>query len=489
MLPDVGMIPAASWARLGLLTALAAPFLGVLALLLRLALLGWRRAKGRGRWDHLPRERSVARLAASALLVSLLGILGAVAAVASLGRDHLLVDLGPWYSAGDYQFAVVLQLDPPAMVLAVLAAVITGLVGRFSVTYLHREPGFLRFFLLLLLFAGGMQLLALAGTVDLLFAGWELVGLTSTLLIAFFLERKAPVAAARRAFVTYRIADVGLLLGAVWLHHWSGSSTFSLAFGSGHWPADVAQLPQGAALPLALLFIAAAAGKSAQLPLSGWLPRAMEGPTPSSALFYGALSVHAGVFLLLRIQPLLDQAPLARGALMVVGLATAGWASLGGRTQSDVKGTLALATLTQVGLMFAAIGLGWYKWALLHLTGHAILRAWQMLRAPSALRDANLRLAAGLHLRTGEHLERLFPSPAQRWLYALALQGFHLDALTDRWLVRPVMALAQLLDRLERRQAATVHRSTLGSRGSARPPLAGAPPVPQRLDPSTAAGS
>lgn len=488
MLPDILILPAPFWARAGLLLALGAPLLGVLALLLRLALLGWTRSHSHSRWNRPPRERSVVRLAASALLASLLGILGAVAAVASLGRDHLIVDLGPWYSAGDYQFAAVLQLDPPAMVLAVLAAVMTGLVGRFSVTYLHREPGFLRFFLLLLLFAGGMQLLALAGTVDLLFAGWELVGLTSTLLIAFFVERKAPVAAARRAFVSYRIADVGLLLAAVWLHHWAGTSTFSQAFGSGHWPFDVARLPHSAALPLALLFIGAAAGKSAQLPLSGWLPRAMEGPTPSSALFYGALSVHAGVFLLLRIQPLLDQAPLARGALIVIGLSTAGWASLGGRTQSDVKGTLALATLAQVSLMFAEIGMGWYKLALLHLAGHAILRAWQMLRAPSALRDANLRLAAGLHLRTGEHLEHLFPPPAQRWLYALALQGFHLDALTDRWVVRPVLALAQLLERFERHQAAVVHRSTLGQRGSARPSLLAAPHI-QPLDPSTAARS
>lgn len=488
MLPD-GLWTAVDWARLGLLTALGAPLAAVVALLLRWTLQGWSPARQPSRWNRQPRERSVVRLAASALVMSLLGVLTAVAAVASLGRNDLVIDLGPWYRAGDYQFAAVLQLDPPAMVMAVLAAVMTGLVGRFSVTYLHREAGFLRFFLLLLLFAAGMQLLALAGTVDLLFAGWELVGLTSTLLIGFFLERKAPVAAAQRAFVAYRIADVGLLLGAVWLHHWADTSVFSQAFGRGHWPSSVAQVPSEAALPLALLFSVAAAGKSAQLPFSGWLPRAMEGPTPSSALFYGALSVHAGVFLLLRIQPLLDQAPLARGALIAMGLATAGWASLGGRTQSDVKGTLALATLAQVGLMFAEIGMGWHKLALLHLSGHAILRGWQMLRAPSALRDANLRLAAGLHLRTGQHLERLFPPPAQRWLFALALQGFHLDAVTDRWLVRPVLALAQLLERFERFQAAALHGSALVRRNAAPPRQFAAPPPQAPLHPTPATRS
>jgi NADH:ubiquinone oxidoreductase subunit 5 (subunit L)/multisubunit Na+/H+ antiporter MnhA subunit len=330
-------------------------------------------------------------------------------------------------------------------VVSTLTAGVCGAIGRFSSRYLHRERGYLRFFLLLSLFAGGMELLVLGGSFDLLFAGWELVGVCSALLIGFFHEREAPAQNALRAFVTYRFCDVGLLLGSILLHHHLGSAGLAALRGTsaahGGWTLTA----------VGLLFLLAAAGKSAQFPVGGWLPRAMEGPTPSSAIFYGALSVHAGAYLLLRAAPLLREAPLASAAVVALGALTALTATLVGRTQSDVKSSLAHATMTQVGLIFVEIGLGFFDLALLHLTSHALLRAVQLLRAPSALQDlGRIHAAVGRALPTGAHYESLLPERLRAWLFGLALARFHLDELLELALVRPVLSLAALAARAER---------------------------------------
>src|SRR5690606_11759367 len=154
---------------------------------------------------------------------------------------------------------------------------------------------------------------------------------------------------------TYRICDMGLLLGAVLVHHYAHTAQLDAALNASRWPLGTSHLGQGPATLIALSFALGAIGKSAQLPGSGWLPRAMEGPTPSSALFYGALSVHAGVYLLLRTAPLFDEAPLARAVLIAVGALSAVYATITGRTQTDAKSILAYATITQVGLMFVEI--------------------------------------------------------------------------------------------------------------------------------------
>ena len=154
-----------------------------------------------------------------------------------------------------------------------------------------------------------MVVASLAGTIETLFLGWELVGLSSALLVAFFHERAAPVINGQRVWSVYRISDAAFLLAAVALHHVSGEGDFAALTGAGPWPEGVATLSPGQALGVGLLLLVAAAGKSGLVPFSGWLPRAMEGPTPSSAVFYGALSVHLGAFLLLRVSPILDLSP------------------------------------------------------------------------------------------------------------------------------------------------------------------------------------
>jgi NADH:ubiquinone oxidoreductase subunit 5 (subunit L)/multisubunit Na+/H+ antiporter MnhA subunit len=398
-----------------------------------------------------PGERAVVRGVLGALWLSL----GASVAAAGLvwrHQDAWVVEVGRWFSSGEYTFPVTLFIDRLSATMMVLASAITLLIGRFSVNYLHREPGFARFFLLLALFASGMQVLVASGSIDLLFVGWELVGLTSALLIGFFHERTTTVRSGLRAFTLYRLCDMGLLMGAVLLHHFAGTAEWAEALGARAWPAPAVAMAMGPATALGLCLMLAAMGKSAQLPFSSWLPRAMEGPTPSSALFYGALSVHAGVYLLLRAAPLLQRSAVASGALVVVGLLTAVHATLVWRVQTDVKSSLAYGVLTQVGLMFAEVGLGLYRLALVHLVAHACLRCLQLLRAPSVLRDELARRAALREARrpTVAVAHHVLPEGWRRRIYRLALERFSLEVMHERWAMGPLLRAGQWLDRMER---------------------------------------
>ena len=222
--------------------------------------------------------------------------------------------------------------------------------------------------------------------------------------------------------------------------------------GAGSWPEGVAAIGSWQALAVGLLLLFAAAGKSGMVPFSGWLPRAMEGPTPSSAIFYGALSVHLGTFLLLRVSSLLEASLPLRIAVIALGLVSAVFGSLASRVQSDVKNALAFASLTQVGIITVEIGLGLRYLALIHMIGHACLRTLQLLRAPSVLKDRQLlENLVGSHL-TGDPSPRHQPvTPFRLWLYRFALQRGNLDALLDRCVVRPLFKVFRKFDELERR--------------------------------------
>lgn len=385
-----------------------------------------------------------------------------IASLLALAGVHLrgpaVLHLGDWFRVGAHPFGLHLRVDRLSAVMLVLTASLTGLVGRFSYRYMHREPGFLRFFLLLGAFQSAMSLVVLGDSLDLIFAGWEILGITSALLIGFFQERDAPARSGLLAFSVYRVCDIGLLLAAVMLHHHAGSARLDLVLGLKVWPASDVQLASGPALLVALCLLFAAMGKSAQFPLGGWLPRAMEGPTPSSAIFYGALSVHAGAYLLLRTAPLLDRAPLAAAAVVAVGLLTAAHGAICGRVQTDVKSALAYASVTQVGVIFVEIGLGLYRLALWHIVAHAILRAWQLLRSPSALHEAHQLRAAGVltgHAHAPRYLSDLLPRSLRLRLYRFALERGYLDAMTER-LVSGITRLALFLDRAERRWTAVL---------------------------------
>jgi len=286
----------------------------------------------------------------------------------------------------------------------------------------------------------------LGGSVDMAFIGWELLGLSSVLLVAFFWERSETVVASGRIFATYRVADIALLAGVVLLHHYAGDSSWPTVLGIGrdHHTADLGEV---AATVLGLAFLLAAIGKSAQAPVSAYILRAMEGPTPSSALFYGTLSIHAGVYLMIRVEPLLSNAPIARGAVVFIGVLTAVTSSLSARVRADAKGALALATTAQAGLMLAETGLGFTTFATWHLLAHGLLRLAQFLRAPSWLADAQGRrreLGGGTY-RPAFYLEGLLPEGFRTWLYAAALARFGFDGVVERLFSRPLAALAHLV--------------------------------------------
>ncbi|HET9360278.1 MAG TPA: proton-conducting transporter membrane subunit, partial [Vicinamibacterales bacterium] len=304
-------------------------------------------------------ERWTGRLAAAAMAISCTAFCVALLLYATT-RTGGMVLYGSWSTSHAGGIAIEFLLDGTSLGFAALTSAIAGVVAAFSNRYLHREPGYNRYFFLLAMFVTGMLLVALAGNMEVLFAGWELVGLSSALLVAFFHERPAPVTNALRVFTVYRISDAAMLSAAVLLHHVAGSGSLALLFGGAD-AASTAGLTGTDATMIAVLLIVAVAGKSALLPFSGWLPRAMEGPTPSSAIFYGALSIHAGAYLLLRAAPIIEASSLVAETIIVVGLLTALHGTFVGRACPDAKNSLAYAAMAQLGIIFIEIGFGWYQ--------------------------------------------------------------------------------------------------------------------------------
>jgi NAD(P)H-quinone oxidoreductase subunit 5 len=299
-----------------------------------------------------------------------------------------------------------------------------------------------------------MVVSSLAGTIETLFLGWELVGLSSALLVAYFFERPAPVRNGLRVWGVYRIADAAFLMAAVAMHHLTGEGDFVGLMGKGAWPeGQAASITENQALFVGTLLLIAAAGKSGLIPFSGWLPRAMEGPTPSSAVFYGALSVHLGAFMLLRVSPILQQSLLLSSLVVLLGVATAIFSAITARVQVDAKSALAFASLTQVSIIVAEIGLGFRYLALIHIIGHACLRTLQLLRAPSLLRDyQNLENALGTKLpqKNDEAAQRL-PGTWVIWGYRFAMERGYLDATLNTYFIEPFGRVFRRFDSWERR--------------------------------------
>lgn len=399
------------------------------------------------------RESTVVSISQIALWISFISQIAATIAYFAQHAQPVDLHLGYFYRAGDYGFELRFLLDDTSLPISLVASLLLLATSRFSAHYLHRERGFNRFFALMLVFSCGIQLTVLAGSYDLLFAGWELVGLTSVLLVGFFQKRPGPVRAAMRVWVTYRLCDVGLLIAPILLHLAIHSSAFVDIQRAAALPGESQALPATAA---ALFLLLAAMGKSAQFPVGGWLPRAMEGPTASSAVFYGGLSVHAGVYLLLRSAPLFDQAPLAKLLLIAIGGVTAVMAMLSGQVSGDAKSGLAYATISQVGLMFVECGLGMYRLATVHLIAHAVLRYYQFLRIPSALQDA-LEQRAALGTQPAPQGKTRFERltlPLRIVIYRLAIERFEVENALDRFIARPVFFAAHWLGEQEAKLAA-----------------------------------
>ncbi len=395
-------------------------------------------------------ERWTGRLAATAMTIAWVALSIALVVYGVTRTGTRLLSYGEWSSSHEGGIAIEFLVDRLSLAFAALSAAIAGVVSAFSNRYLHRERGYSRYFILLAMFVTGMLLLALAGNVEVLFIGWEFVGVSSALLVAFFHERPASVSNALRVFTVYRISDAAMLSAAVLLRHVAGTDSLALLFGGGR--VSTVALSQTSATMIAILLIVAVAGKSALLPFSSWLPQAMEGPTPSSAVYYGSLSIHAGCFLLLRSAPLLEHSVIARVLAGAAGGTTAIFAGITTRVQSDVKSSLAYAALSQVGLIVVEIALGWYTLAFVHLVGHACFRLLQFLSAPNVLHDLHgMEDAIGARPSWARGVvERIGSDDLRRASFLVALERGFLDSLLDRVVVRPFTKLATWLTQLDR---------------------------------------
>ncbi|XZE53449.1 proton-conducting transporter membrane subunit [Planctomycetaceae bacterium SH139] len=433
-------------------------------------------------------EHATARLTQLGVAFGLLGCCGVLTLMLATGRREVPVEIGDWISldAEHFHFHLKFVFDRLSVPFAILSFVLCGTVGAFAKVYLHRDAGYERFFLFYALFLLGMVVSALAGTIETLFLGWELVGLSSALLIAYFQNRPIPVRNGLHVWGVYRIADAAFLAAALTLHHLTGAGDFAGMMGNGVWPESIANIDGTSALLVGLLLLVAAAGKSGMVPFSGWLPRAMEGPTPSSAIFYGALSVHLGAYLLLRVSPLLDVSLPLRITVVVVGLASAIFGAYTARVQTDVKSALAYASLTQLGIIVIEIGLGLRYLALIHIIGHALLRTLQLLRAPSLLQDyQNLENAIGDSV---PGVRSIVLSPTDRTESVVGYRFWYdrgfLDAILQQFFIRPFTKLFLWTGAMEDRwtiwlagnspprDAARHHRCWLPSDSNASPHIA-----------------
>lgn len=368
----------------------------------------------------------------AALLALLLVVVVDLQAVFFGAPGHL--HLAQWFSSGTYEVNLSFHLDTLALVMMTLVAVISVLMIRFSVNYMHREAGYQRFFLILSLFMGAMLLIVMAGNVVLTFTGWELAGVSSYLLIAYVYDRPVAIQNATRVFITNRIGDAGFIIAIFLSFYLLGTLEWSQII------ADSDSLSPLGSNILAGTFLFAAIAKSAQVPFAPWIARALEGPTPSSAIFYGSLMVHAGVYLMIRLQPVLEQSPVVMSTLAFIGLLTALYGLFSNLVQTDVKSKLIFSTTAQVGLMFFSCGMGWFELASWHLVLHAVWRAYQFLHAP-----------AMLHLMDSKTRPVKSSLKRQGWLYTASLQRFWLDPLADWLLVKPIKSIAHDTERFDER--------------------------------------
>ena len=313
-------------------------------------------------------------------------ILSVLALAGRAPHDRIFVQvLFPWIQAGGFSAAAALQLDPLSSVMILVVTGVGFLIHVYSVGYMSHEKAVARYFVYLNLFTFAMLVLVLGSNYLLMFVGWEGVGLCSYLLIGYWYEKKSASDAGKKAFIVNRIGDFGFLLGMFLLFWTFGSVDYTVVFAKIPPLLENGALTTGIATAITLLFFVGATGKSAQLPLYVWLPDAMEGPTPVSALIHAATMVTAGVYMVARSNALYMLAPVSMGVVAVVGAATAIYSATIGITQNDIKRVLAYSTVSQLGYMFLACGVGAFTAGIFHLMTHAFFKALLFLGSGSVI--------------------------------------------------------------------------------------------------------
>ena len=383
----------------------ALPLVGAAVLL-----LAGRRANAWGHWLGV-------LASAGAFVVGLLVVLQLI----GLEPDERVLGLHlyTWLPAGDLSVAAGLQLDPLSMTFVLLVTFVGTLIHVYSVAYMAHDLDRRRFFAYLNLFVAAMLLLVLADSFVLLFVGWEGVGLASYLLIGFWNRVPEYATAAKKAFVMNRVGDIGLLLAMGAMFAAFGAVDFQGVF------AGVEGTSTGVLTLIGLLLLLAACGKSAQFPLQAWLGDAMAGPTPVSALIHAATMVTAGVYLIVRSGPIFDGAPTAQLVVVIVGAITLVFGAVVGAAKDDIKKVLAASTMSQIGYMMLAAGLGpiGYAFAIFHLVTHGFFKAGMFLGAGSVMHamddQVDMRRFGGL----GRYMKITWLTFGAGWLAIIGFPG------------------------------------------------------------------
>jgi len=349
------------------------------------------------------------------------------------------------YTSHRYHFALSWVLDRVSIAFLGTLAVVSYSITRYALIYLAKDEGYRRFFSTLCFFVFGYTVVVVADNFEMLFAGWEFLGITSFLLISFYRYRVRPVKNALKIFTIYRLGDVGLLLGA-WLSQLVWHETLNFDRLSEFATLIDTPLENTEALFISLLIVLSAAAKSAQFPFCFWLPKAMEGPTPSSAIFYGALSIHVGVYILLRMFPLWGGFWIAKTLLFSIGLLTILISASATRVQANIKAQIGYSSLIQVGFMFCEIALGLETLCLIHVISNAFLRGYQLLVSPSVVsyliryhNEIPPRQARGFFGRLQVSEGRLLAT----W-YLYSLREGYLEGLMERFLWNPLKRIGYL---------------------------------------------
>ncbi len=387
---------------------------------------------GHGHDDHheaAPGSRA-AELVTTSLLV-LAAILSWVAFITVGFGDagKQTIDIANWFTSGALSVEWSLRIDTLTVVMLIVVNTVSALVHVYSMGYMAHDPHRPRFFAYLSLFTFAMLMLVTSDNLVQMFFGWEGVGLASYLLIGFWFQKPSANAAAIKAFVVNRVGDFGFALGIFGLFVVTGSVSFDVIFAAapslGEQSMDFLGQEVNAVTVICLLLFMGAMGKSAQFLLHTWLPDAMEGPTPVSALIHAATMVTAGVFMVARLSPLFEQAPAALAFVTFIGATTAFFAATIGCTQFDIKRVIAYSTCSQLGYMFAALGVGAYSIAIFHLFTHAFFKALLFLAAGSVIHsvdgEQDMRKMGGLR----KHIPWTFWTML---IGGLALTGFPFTA-------------------------------------------------------------
>jgi len=390
-------------------------------------------------------EKAIATIAIGTVGIQLLGLVLFIVNWISNGATTLDIKHFTFYKEENVEIFIDLYFDKITAVFALVGSLITFLVAIFSRFYLHRDSGFKRFFNTLLLFFFAYSLIIFSGNFETLFIGWEFLGITSFLLIIFYRDRYLPIKNGLKTISLYRLSDVCLML-ALWMSHhlWHENITFIKLNDIDLVASHISEHTYYASF-IVLMLVIAAAIKSAQFPFSSWLTRAMEGPTTSSAIFYGSLSAHIGVFLLMRTHTYWESLFSIKVLIIGIGFVTAIVATLIAAVQSSVKTQIAYSSIAQIGIMFIELAMGWHTLVLIHFTGNAFLRTYQLLVSPSVLgyliHDQFFSYVPKLYGANNSFIHKITNS-----IYVLSLKEWNMDTFQFKYLWMPFKWIGRKLN-------------------------------------------